>query len=109
MTRNEWERAAWSGWRLGNAGFSAADFGAVMRLGTLNRRATAAWERLNRSGGKEPQCSRATKANERACDEAREIAEQRGWTLDMSGGLWWFLNAPGYDRVDCGNMLAGIH
>ena len=104
MTRDECTHAAWQGWRLGKSGLGAAEMRDIMEIGRLNRRATAAWERENSSGGQEPTASRASRATLRAATAATALASGRGWRLDMSGGLWWLLDVPWYD----GNALSGL-
>ena len=104
MTREEWSQAAWRGWALGTAGVTSSEFLDVLEIGRLNCRASAAWERENMSEGHEPTASKAAKANERASTRAALLAAERGWELEMNGGLWWSLSVPGYD----GNALCGL-
>jgi len=96
VTRKECEQAVWKGWQLGRAGLSVEEFAAVLCIGKLNRRAVAAWERAENSGGDEPAYSRACETRDRACADAHELAMRYGWDLDTGCGLWWFLSVPQY-------------
>ena len=106
MTRDEATQAAWTAYRLGKAGLTQHEFAAVLRIAKLNRRATRAWERLNTCEGREPECSRADRANTLAQEQAAAEAAEYGWTLDRSGGLWWALDVGKADWVQ--NALSGI-
>jgi len=99
MTRDEWREAAFAGWRLGRAGLVAAEIGDVMEIGRLNRRYVRAFERETYDSQE-----RDAAAQARAHHAAENIAQEHGWRLDMSGGLWWTLAVPGYE----GNALSGL-
>lgn len=110
MTRDEFTRGVWTAYRLGKAGLTQDEFAAVLEIGKLNRRAVAAFERENGSEGREPECSRAGKANERAHSEARKRAAEHGWILDRSAGLWWSLyRCEGDYAAGRDNLLSGLN